>query len=168
MSSMKAAKRSAKSQAAPRHAIAKPPCATVAPWNSKTWSVASSAARRRSRARRFDSKRRSRVAESMLWLTRGYEMKVADIVGDAAVRGSAPVDGDGARHRAVFAVRASHAAVLRQGAHRLHSRRQYRGPLETAAHRRNVRAAAAGAGAAHRADRRSRFRMCSSRSASVS
>src|SRR5690606_31957046 len=55
--------------------------------------------------------------------------------------------------RDLLDVRASHAAVLRQGACRLHPRRAHRRAVEDPARGRGVRAPPAGAGAAHGAGR---------------
>ena len=76
-----------------------------------------------------------RVENSLRWLTRGYDMSVADAVGDAVFEESAPEHDPGARHRALLAVRAPPAAVLRPGARGLHPERQDRRPLQAAADR---------------------------------
>ena len=61
--------------------------------------------------------------------------------------------GDGARHRALLDVRASHAPLLRARAHRVHPEWEDRRTVEAAANRGDLRPPTAGAGAAHRASR---------------
>ena len=63
-----------------------------------------------------------RVAKALAWLTRGYE-RTREGRRRRAVRREPREHGDGARHRALLAVRAPHAAVLRQGARRVHPER---------------------------------------------
>ena len=75
-------------------------------------------------------------------------------IGRRGVRGAAPEHDHGARHRALLAVRAPPAAVLRPGPRRLHPQRQDPRPLQGGPHRGRLRPAAPGAGAAHRPDRR--------------
>ena len=95
--------------------------------NSATSSAASSSCSARIRTAKDCCGRRDRVATSLAWLTRGYEMDVQQVVGGALF------DAEGASNMVMvrdielyIAVRASHAAVLRQGAHRLHPGRQDR------------------------------------------
>ena len=76
--------------------------------------------------------------------------------GERGVQRDPQQHGDGARHRALLAVRAPHAPVLRPRAHRVHPGRKDRGALQAPAHRRDVRAPPPGAGAAHGADRAGR------------
>src|SRR5581483_9581671 len=63
------------------------------------------------------------------------------------VRRAVQRDGAGQGHRGLLALRAPHAALLRQGARRLRPRRARGGAQQAAAHRRRVRAAPSGAGA---------------------
>ena len=67
-----------------------------------------------------------RVEKSLQFLTQGYEQDAAEVIGDALFQECAQQHGAGARHRVLLALRAPHAAVLRQGARRLHSQRQDR------------------------------------------
>ena len=95
-----------------------------------------------------------RVEASLRFLTQGYHMSVAEVDRRRGLRGDPPEHDHGARHRALLALRAPPAAVLRPGPRRLHPERQDPGALQGGPDRGRLRPAAAGAGAAHRPDRR--------------
>ena len=159
--------RSADSAHRPSRRIRRRRCDRLARTRTPSWCGGSSRCSARTRSARGSSGRPSASRRRCASSPAATRMTVDDVVGERAVRGGAREHGDGARHRALLAVRAPHAAVLREGARRLHPERKDRRAVEAAAHRRDVRAAAPGAGAAHRADRQGDRGGARSRAASA-
>ncbi len=73
-----------------------------------------------------------RVAKAMSFLTKGYDENPLEIIRSATFREEYKQMGAGEGHRTLFALRAPYAAVLRQGACRLHPQRPYHGASKIA------------------------------------